>query len=841
MAQQAPPPQIGEAYQGEGDLPTSQRSPPSEKDPQENPPPQIGRANQGAGDLPASQGSPPPIPPAEDEGSEDEGEDIPELAEILAKAKPEGQKQAASSDVKLPPSSSPGQALPPGSGPKPQEPEKPPRLELGTSIKGDPIEIPVEMLKRHFVILGASGSGKTVLGKCVLEEAALNGIPSIIIDPQGDLASLAIIGDAAEVESKGTDPMKIVQFGSRVEVRIFTPGSSKGIPISANPLQLPPADLPEEEKIRSLDLVSTSLALLLGYDTEVEEGKAVKSLLFMVFEEAFKKGKPFKDFDSLAGFIAELPDDLLQKTATVASEKDRAKLARNLRFMGVGMNQLLFTFGVPVRMDVFMKPVTEGKVPVNVIYLNTLTSDEHKQFFVTMIAREVYNWMLRNPSEKPQLVLYIDEVGPYMPPNPYMPPAKDILRLLFKQGRKYGVSCLMNTQNVADVDYKAMAQAATWALGRMMTRQDQDKVKPILQAMNTANLESIVSSLPQLKTGQFILISPDVYPAAVQMKVRWLATKHTTLEEERLREFMSPRMLAHFEALRTGAPPAAPGGRPGAAQTPGAPTTPQALLGIDEPGGRPAGPAGAAPSGTGPQIPQTPYEYIDMNQPPGTDTGVKPPEGKAKGGIIGIPDAPKVPTTLSSYQGPMLICRLEFPQAKATNIAKKLVQVKMFESIAVDKGELKYLPLWQLRLTVNPFNYMNSFVKMFSKGKDRPRDETIYLNGMNGKLMVVGDRCTFANVASEDPTRIKDLDGTANFEERPLDPAMPDLVAPLIESKAAIGLAFKMFGVTPSEVKLVLLPVWTFTMRVEGKWVAHVKYVDGVFGLELPDNPYSAL
>jgi len=806
--------------------------------------------------------TPPPIPPAEPDeeiDEDEEDEEIPGLEDIMEKAKPEGQKTAVAGIGKAPPAGSAEQPTPPEES-KPPEPEKPPKLELGKNNQGEPIEIPVELLKRHFVILGASGSGKTVLGKAVLEEAALNGIPSIIIDPQGDLASLAILGDAAEVESKGTDPMKIVNFGSRVEVRIFTPASSKGIPISANPLQLPPADLPEEEKIRSLDLVSTSLALLLGYDTEVEEGKAVKSLLFMVFEDAFRKGKPFRDFDSLAGHITDLPDDILQKAATVASEKDRAKLSRNLRFMSVGMNQLLFTFGIPVKMEYFMKPVTEGKVPVNVIYLNTLTSDEHKQFFVTMVAREIYNWMLRNPSDKPQLVFSIDEVGPYLPPNPYMPPAKDILRLLFKQGRKYGVSCLMCTQNVADVDYKAMAQAATWSLGRMMTMQDQNKVKPILQAMNTANLESIVSQLPQLKTGQFILISPDVYPSAVQMKVRWLVTKHMTLEEERLREVMSPNMLAYFEAIRTGKPlappvkPAAPAPGPGATGPTvpgtagqGAPTTGPATAGASQP----AGPEPTAPSEP---ISHGPYEYIEM--PPAGTEPTEPAEdftpvggtqkaashGQSRGmPPIGIPDKPKISPALAAYTGPMLICRLEYPQAKATNIASKLVVAKMFEKVAVDKGELKYLPLWQLKLTVNPFNYMNSFVKMFSKGKDKPQEETIYLNAMNGKLMVVKDKCTFANVATEDPSKIKDLDGTAFFEERAMDYTMPDLVPPLVESKSAIGLAFKMFGVTPSEVKLVLLPVWTFTMRIEGKWVAHVKYVDGVFGMEIPDNPYSAL
>lgn len=683
---------------------------------------------------------------------------------------------------------------------------KPSKILLGKDTKGNAIELPIPLLKRHLVVLGSSGSGKTVLSKCVLEEAALNGIPAVIIDPQGDLASLALAGDPDEMLAHGTDPARLKEYMDKVEVRTFTPASSKGIPLSANPLQLPPPDLPEEEKIRSLDLVCSSLTLLLGYDTEAEEGKAVKGLLYAVFEDALKRGSPFRDFDGLASFVLELPDGLLQKTAAFASEKDRAKLARNLRFMNVGMNQLLFTFGVPVSAELFMRPSVEGKVPVNIIYLNTLASDEHKQFFVTMVAREIYNWMLRNPSEEPQLVLYVDEVGPYLPPNPYSPPAKDLLRLLFKQGRKYGVSCLMSTQNVADVDYKAMAQAGTWALGRMMTVQDLEKVKHILRAMNTANLEEILAALPQLKAGEFVLICPDIYPAAVRMKVRWLLSKHVTLEEEKLRETMSAELLAYFDGLRMAPPPARPSSGP---------------------------------------------ELIPGTQPIGSATARSPPDAagapratpplteEAAGGLGIAWELKKAPSVLASYQGTMLICRLNFPQVLASNIARKLTASGMFEKVAVDKGELRYLPLWQLTLTVSPSSYMNSFVKMFARGADKPVREKVYVNGINGKLLVIKDKFRFENVASEDPTRIRDLDGEAQYEERPLDPDMPDMVTARIDHRLAIALGFKMFGVTAEEAKLVLLPVWAFTTRVEGKWVAIVKYIDGVLGLEIPQDPFS--
>jgi hypothetical protein len=675
--------------------------------------------------------------------------------------------------------------------------------------RSNPVELPVSLLKRHLVVLGSSGSGKTVLSKCVLEEAALKGIPAVIIDPQGDLASLALAGDPDDILAHGTDPARLREYMDKVEVRTFTPASSKGIPLSANPLQLPPPDLPEEEKIRSLDLVCSSLTLLLDYDTDAEEGKAVKGLLYAVFEDALKRGKPFRDFDVLAEFIIDLPQDILTRTAAFASEKDRAKLARNLRFMNVGMNQLLFSFGVPLSAELFLKPAVEGKVPVSIIYLNTLASDEHKQFFVTMVAQEIYNWMLRNPSEEPQLVLYIDEVGPYLPPNPYSPPAKDLLRLLFKQGRKYGVSCLMSTQNVADIDYKAMAQAGTWALGRLMTLQDLEKVKHILRASNTANLEEILAALPQLKAGEFVLICPDVYPAAVRMKVRWLLTKHITLDEERLRDTMPSELRGYFEKLRGASPVLATVLSPVPAAT------------------TPAAPPGAIPAGRPGQVSAAPSDTAAASSAAG--------EGAAD---ITCDDR-KAPSALAGYQGNVLICRLNFPQALASNIARKLTDSGLFEKVSVDKGEMRYLPLWQLTLTVNPSTYMNSFVKMFAREADKPVRETVYINGINGRLLVIKDRFRFENVASGDPTKIRDLDGESQFEERPLDPSMPDMVAPRIEPRLAQALGFKMFGVTAEDVRLVLLPVWAFTTRVKDKWTAQVKHIDGVFGMEITDDPFS--
>ena len=57
---------------------------------------------------------------------------------------------------------------------------------------GEPFLIEARDLTTHAVCVGMTGSGKTGLGIALLEEAALDGIPAIAIDPKGDLGNLAL-------------------------------------------------------------------------------------------------------------------------------------------------------------------------------------------------------------------------------------------------------------------------------------------------------------------------------------------------------------------------------------------------------------------------------------------------------------------------------------------------------------------------------------------------------------------------------------------------------------------------------------------------------------------------
>ena len=137
----------------------------------------------------------------------------------------------------------------------------------------------------------------------------------------------------------------------------------------------------------------------------------------------------------------------------------------------------------------------------------------------------------------------MDEVAPYLPPHPRNPPAKDLIKLIFKQARKYGVACVLATQNVSDVDYKILAQANTTFIGRFTQPQDVEKVRHLLK--ESGGDQDLVAQLPTLGPGQFQMVAPDVDPNPVPIQCRWLYTDHgAPLNEDQVEDIITPEIRA---------------------------------------------------------------------------------------------------------------------------------------------------------------------------------------------------------------------------------------------------------------------------------------------------------
>ena len=407
------------------------------------------------------------------------------------------------------------------------------------------VELPADALHRHLMAIGASGSGKTVLCKCLMEEAIRNDIPAIIVDPQGDISSLALKGNPEELKIHGVPLTMQDEFFEKARVGIFTPASSKGIPISVNPLSFPSEDTPQEEAILALDMTATSLSSFLGYDLSSDSGKGAKAYLFTLLQHLWQNGETVRDMEHMAQLVTKPPEAITEILKSFVTKREPQEIARKLRFLTVGTPSLMFQKGVQIDMDMFMDK-SDGKVPLNIIYMNTLSSTNDKQFFLATLLKELYCWMLKNPSEDIQLLFYVDEIAPYIPPYPRNPPPKEAYAFLFKQARKYGVGLVAATQNITDIDYKALAQVNTWCLGRLMTQQDISRVKQIIQSVDPTHAEAVLQKLPSLKTGEFLMLSPDVYEDVINFQVRWLVTDHLTLDSDDIPRAITPETKEFF-------------------------------------------------------------------------------------------------------------------------------------------------------------------------------------------------------------------------------------------------------------------------------------------------------
>ena len=422
------------------------------------------------------------------------------------------------------------------------------------------------------------------MAKALIEEAAIAKIPSLIIDPQGDLARLALGIDEQDLIDQDGDVARARQLLDMCEVRIWTPLRSKGLPLCIDPFRAPPADLDPEEAITAWDMVAAGFTSLAGYDVEKAQGKVIKPFLYEVLVEGTKLGLDVGDFRALAKVVREPHHEFIRQLYPQCfveeDEEDkldvptweevmidfglpdfeerlpkttRNDLARRLSAFSSGVNQLLFSNGVPIDIDSFVEPAIPGKIPLNIVYLNTIQDEAQKQYFVQELSRELYDWMLtQQPADgELKLLFFMDEVAPYLPPHPRNPPAKDLIKLIFKQARKYGVACVLATQNVSDVDYKILAQANTTFIGRFTQPQDVEKVRHLLK--ESGGDQDLVAQLPTLGPGQFQMVAPDVDPAPVPIQCRWLYTDHgAPLNEDQVEEIISDEIRAWAKTRSSG-------------------------------------------------------------------------------------------------------------------------------------------------------------------------------------------------------------------------------------------------------------------------------------------------
>lgn len=366
-------------------------------------------------------------------------------------------------------------------------------------------------LTTHAVIIGMTGSGKTGLGIGIIEEAALDNIPVIVIDPKGDLGNLALTFpklqkddfkpwiNLNEASNQGVTPdeyaesqaqlwkEKLAEWGQSgeriqklhdaVDITVYTPGGSAGPGVSVLQSFNAPSVALQNDKDAYRDrihITATSLLSLIGIDGDPFTSRE-HILLASILEDSWNAGKNL----GLPEIIASIQSPPMTQVGVMDVEsffpvKERFQLAMMLNNLLASSGFKVWMEGEPLDANKFLYDQA-GKPRVSIFSIAHL-SDKERMFFVTMLLNEILSWVRSQPGTGSlRAILYMDELFGYLPPTAN-PPSKTPLLTLLKQARAYGLGLVLSTQNPVDLDYKALSNAGTWFIGRLQTEQDKERV-----------------------------------------------------------------------------------------------------------------------------------------------------------------------------------------------------------------------------------------------------------------------------------------------------------------------------------------------------------------------------
>ncbi len=436
-------------------------------------------------------------------------------------------------------------------------------------------------LVTHGVVLGMTGSGKTGLCLTLLEEAAMDNIPVIAIDPKGDIANFLLtspnlsadefkpwineddakrkgqsVDDFAAAQAQlwqkgladwGQSADRVKKLREKVDVNIFTPGSSAGIPVSiVASLAAPAAEVMEDAEIFTQRVESsvTSLLSLAGV-----EGDPVQSPAHILLSKIFTTCWQEKQDVTLESLVVMIQKPHFQTVGVVnvdefLSVKKRAELAMKLNNLIASPSFAAWLEGEPLDIQKMLY-APDGKPRVSIFSIAHL-ADEQRMFFVSLLLTQLLSWM-RSQSGTTSLraIFYMDEIFGYLPPSA-MPPSKKPMMILLKQARAFGLGMLLATQNPVDLDYKALSNIGTWWIGRLQTERDKARLLDGLEGaassqnakFNRSDMEKLMSAL-----GNRIFLMNNVHEDhPVVFQVRWcMCYLPGPLSRDQIKKLMGPK------------------------------------------------------------------------------------------------------------------------------------------------------------------------------------------------------------------------------------------------------------------------------------------------------------
>jgi hypothetical protein len=466
---------------------------------------------------------------------------------------------------------------------------------------GEPLTIAAGDLTTHGVIVGMTGSGKTGLGVDLLEDALLQGIPCLIIDPKGDMGNLLLtfpelrpsdfrpwIDEATadrdgispdELASRtaqtwrdglarsGIAPERIARLRQAAGFTIYTPGSSAGVPLDLVGSLKVPASTDDIELLRDeVEGFASGLLGLVGVEAD-PLASPEHILIANLVERSWMAGK---DLD-LATLLAQVADPPMRKLGvldldTFYPARDRSELALKLNGLLASPSFSAWHRGLALDIDALLR--ADGRPQAAIISISHL-SEAERMFAVTLILGRMVTWTRRQPgSAELRALVYMDEVFGYVPPTA-RPPAKKPILTILKQARAHGVGMVLSTQNPVDLDYMALSNAGTWMIGRLQTERDKAR---LLEGMTSAaggvdgaQLGAVISALDKR---EFLLHSTRA-SAPLRFSTRWaMSYLAGPLTRDQIRRLMGARDDQAATSIE-----------PGAAALP---TSPESRLADDE-------------------------------------------------------------------------------------------------------------------------------------------------------------------------------------------------------------------------------------------------------------------
>ncbi|HEY3345973.1 MAG TPA: DUF87 domain-containing protein [Anaerolineaceae bacterium] len=518
---------------------------------------------------------------------------------------------------------------------------------LGKSLSSAPIAYDPADLTTHAVVVGMTGSGKTGLCIGLLEEAALAGVPALIIDPKGDLTNLLlhfpqlapadfqpwIDPEAARRTGKPLEalavetasawqaglaewnilPERVAALAAAARFGVFTPGSDAGYPVSIlASLKAPALGWEGNKEVLREKIASTVTALLglVGYKDVDPMRSREHILLSNIFEAAWSQAK---DLD-LTELILQTQTPPFDKLGVFPVDKffpqtDRFQLAMLLNNFLAAPSFQTWIEGQPL--DAASLLFTPEGLPRHSIFYLAHLEDAERMFFVTLLFSAVETWMrTQSGTSGLRALVYFDEIAGYLPPVAN-PPSKPVMLRMLKQARAFGVGLLLASQNPVDIDYKALSNAGTWFVGKLQTEQDKERLLDgLLSAAGGLDRAELDRQISALGKRVFLLNNVHAGPPAL-FQTRWT-----------MNYLAGPLTRTQIPALNRLAESSSSAAKPeGQPAQPGFAAAPSSSAGavVSQPSANPAEPVTAAPvsapngTQTRPAVPGGVDEYFFPN------------------------------------------------------------------------------------------------------------------------------------------------------------------------------------------------------------------------------------